>query len=591
MKTYPIHFLTLLTLFLITASIEVMAADRPAKPNVVLILTDDLGWQDVGCYDVDEPCPYDTPHIDQLAKEGVQFLQGYSPAPTCAPTRVAILSGKHPARSQKTHVVGGAPPTPYSKRSPVISPWYSGRLKTSETTLAEALQGNGYATGCVGKWHCAISHHAFPQPKDQGFTFSRMNLGTSKRMKNRLADFATDAADDPFRLDENGFPFDQNTEDALDFMKAHQHEPFFLYYSTWLVHTPIHSRSEALLRKYCKKMNVPFPTNPDSWEIEGQKNPYYGAMVESLDYYIGQVLAYLDETDDPRWPGHKLIDNTYIIFTSDNGGMERVPGEQITDNYPLDKGKINAKEGGIRVPFIVKGPGIPAGSPSHAMVNGLDFYPTILTWTQTPKPNGQHLDGADLTAYLTSDLKNQKMITGPNGRPRNTMVWHFPHSGMQSTIRQGNYKLIRNWHHYLKGKGPAFELYQLYAERNQKRVDIEEAKNLAATLPEKAKAMNELLERRLTEMQASPPSLNPNFRPAHPGQKSVCEVLDQGQKGNKVWLTFREKGAAVTRAHLIYTDNGGEKYEEWYRTTATVSGGTRVEAVLNPKIRRTTYGT
>ena len=97
-------------------------AERP-KPNVILMLTDDLGWQDVACYDVDEPTPFETPNLDQMAKEGVMFWQGYSPAPTCAPTRVAILSGKHPARSQKTHVVGGAPPTPYSQRMPIISPW------------------------------------------------------------------------------------------------------------------------------------------------------------------------------------------------------------------------------------------------------------------------------------------------------------------------------------------------------------------------------------------------------------------------------------------------------------------------------------
>lgn len=566
---------------LLLASFSLQAADRPVKPNVVLILTDDLGWQDVGCYDIDEANPFETPNIDRLAKEGLQFWQGYSPAPTCAPTRVAILTGKHPARSQKTHVVGGAPPTPYSKRSPLISPWYSGRLEMSETTLAEALKAGGYKTGCVGKWHCAISHPAFPRPEDQGFGYSRMNVGTTRRMENRLKGFATDAKDDPYRLDEDGFPFDENTEDALNFLRENQGDPFFLYYATWLVHTPIHSRSEALLRKYCEKMNVPFPENPDGWPIEGQKNPYYGAMVESLDHYVGQVVGYLEKTEDPRWPGHKLVENTFVIFTSDNGGMERMPGEEITDNYPLDKGKINAKEGGVRVPLIIKGPGLPTGKESSAMVNGIDFYPTILTWTNTPRPDGQHLDGVDLSPYLAGGATDAKLLTDQNGKARDTMVWHFPHSSMQSTIRQGNYKLIRNWQPYLLGKEPALELFKLYEDGgSQQRVDIEEAKNLSGAMPEKAREMNEELERRLDEMKASPPYLNPNFQPPLPHQKSVCKPIDHGREGKKVWLTFRENGAAVTKAQLIYTNNGGENYEEWFRAPAELVGEGRAEAEL-----------
>ena len=103
---------------------------RPDRPNVVIILADDLGWQDVGCYDIDEPTPMETPNIDGLARRGVLFRQGYSPAPTCAPTRIAIMTGKHPAVTQKTHVVGGNPPTPYNKTAhPLMDPWYSGRMK------------------------------------------------------------------------------------------------------------------------------------------------------------------------------------------------------------------------------------------------------------------------------------------------------------------------------------------------------------------------------------------------------------------------------------------------------------------------------
>ena len=116
-------------------------------------------------------------------------------------------------------------------------------------------------------------------------------------------------------------------------------------------------------------------------KVEGQNNPFYCAMVELLDAYVGRLVKYLDDTDDPRWPGHKLIENTYVIFTSDNGGMEGSPNEIATDNYPLDKGKISLMEGGTRVPLIITGPGIREATQTDVMVNGLDFYPTILSLT------------------------------------------------------------------------------------------------------------------------------------------------------------------------------------------------------------------
>ncbi|MEO0413683.1 MAG: sulfatase, partial [Verrucomicrobiota bacterium] len=563
----------ILLIFVLTFTAFLSANERPAKPNVVLILVDDLGWQDVGCYDLDKPCPFDTPHLDRLAKKGIQFWQGYSPAPTCAPTRCAILSGKHPARLQKTHVVGGNPPTPHSKNSPLIEPWYSGRMKTAEVTIAEALQSNGYTTGCVGKWHCAINHHAFPQPKDQGFTVSHMNLGATRSMSpDRLSNFATTDEDDPYRLDENGIPFHQNSEDAINFVKDHKSDPFFLYYATWLVHTPIHSRSKALLEKYCEKMGVPYPTDPKGWNEPGQNNPYYGAMVEMLDDYVGQLVTYLEETEDPRWAGHKLIENTYIIFTSDNGGMEGKPGEIITDNYPLDKGKINAKEGGVRVPLMITGPGIEAGQQSDAMINGLDFYPTILAWTGTEKPAEQQLDGLDISEFVKSDNLTNSALG------RDTMFWHFPNSAaMQSTIRVGNYKLIRNWRGHLHPNQNGLELYQLYDEKGD-RVDIEEANNLAIKQPELAEDLDSQLQELLDSMDASPAYWNPRHVSKIPGKEGIPTVTAESRDGNKVTVTFESNGNQVTEAHLLYTDNGGHKYEEWYRLPAKLNANGTVEA-------------
>ena len=140
------------------------------QPNVVLILVDDLGWQDVGSYDLDEPTPMETPISIPWQRRGI-FRQGYSPAPTCAPTRCSIMSGRHPAVLQKTHVVGGNPPTPYNMQAhPIMDPWYSGRLELKEVTIPEALKENGYVSGHVGKWHMAIDHQAFLSPRIRGLT-------------------------------------------------------------------------------------------------------------------------------------------------------------------------------------------------------------------------------------------------------------------------------------------------------------------------------------------------------------------------------------------------------------------------------------
>ncbi len=549
--------------------------DRPDKPNIVLLLADDLGWQDVGCYDIDLESPMETPHIDALAKKGVLFRQGYSPAPTCAPTRCAIMSGRHPAVAQKTHVVGGNPPTPYNKTAhPVMDPWYSGRMKLSEVTIAEALQGNGYATGHTGKWHMAIDHNAFPQPEDQGFTFTRHDLGESRAMRpHRLTGFATNKTDDPYKLDENGYPRDQTTIDAIEFIAKNKENPFFLYYAAWLVHTPIHSRSKDLLKKYCDKLGVDFPVDPVGWSLNGQQNPYYCAMVEMFDAYIGQIINYLEETEDPRWPGHKLIENTYIILTSDNGGMEKVPGEIITDNYPLDKGKINAKEGGVRVPFIITGPKIKVNQGSNVMVNGLDFYPTILGWTGTQRPREQNLDGSDLSKFLEINPQSASLVKDSMGEIRNSMIWHFPHGvAQQSTLRVNGWKLVYN---YMPTK-PKLELYQLYKNypNPSSRVDIEEAENLVAKMPDKAEQMRKELFRRLDEMNASYPYKNPHYKGQLLHKDKVCVGVANGmdREGNSVWAQFKGRGSKVVKGQLLYTLNGGEKSEEWYVKKALIKG-------------------
>lgn len=543
--------------------------ERPKKPNVLLILTDDLGWQDVKCYDIDEPSPYETPNIDRLAKEGVLFWQAYSPATTCSPSRGAILSGKHPVRLERTSVRGGHPPLPFNNGSTLISPWMRGALDASEVTIAESLKSNGYKTGHTGKWHVGIARTDEPLPEEQGFDFSKHGFGAHKRMNDRTKGFATTDSSDPFTLDEDGFPFDDITQDGIDFMDQNKEDPFFLYYCSRLVHTPIQTRSEALLRKYYEKLGLEYPKKNDRWNEEGQKNAYYAAMVEMIDHYIGKLIKYLEETEDPRWPGHMLIENTYVIFTSDNGGMEQHTGEIITDNYPLDKGKINAKEGGVRVPLIITGPNIPPNMESNVMVNGVDFYPTILSWTGTKKMENQILDGADLSTLLEKDPTDSKLVIDPEtGAPRNTMMWHFPNSAMQSTLRIGDYKLVRE---YIAAEEKThLELYQLY-ENGSKRVDIEESENLAAKMPEKANEMDRLLEERLEKLNARYPFLNPSSKAPLPNKAKIPTVVKHGLDGEEAWLKYKDNGAKVVKAELIYTTNGGVPGEIWFPVTMNLT--------------------
>ena len=582
MKIAPLLTLALLLPFTASLTTSLTAAERPAKANIILILTDDLGWQDVGCYDIDEPTPMETPNIDALATKGVQFWHGYSPAPTCAPTRCAIMSGDHPARAQKTHVVGGHPPLVYHPGHNMMPPWYTGRMPEDTVTLPKLLQKNGYVTGHCGKWHMAIDHHSFPQPKDQGFDWTRSNLGTTRKMMpDRVSGFATEKKDDPYRLDEDGITTHQNSLDALQFVEEQKDKPFFLYYATWLVHTPIHTRSKALLDKYCKKLGVqPDPDKPEAWTGQGQTNPFYCAMVEELDTYMGHLFTYLEKTEDPRWPGHKLIENTYIIFTSDNGGMEKTPGEIITDNYPLDRGKISLMEGGTRVPLIITGPGIKAGVQSDVMINGLDFYPTILTLTDTEKPEDKSLDGLDVSELLLNDPADSGLVKEADGKARDTMVWHFPNSvALESTIRVDGFKLVRNYNHINDARTEPFELYELYS-KDGKRVDIEEAKNLAASMPEKVKELDDKLTEILTEMEASYPYYNPNHPKGLPNQDKVCKVLSHQQNGDSVTFNYRGNGAKVVRANLLYTMNSGDKSEEWFRIPAELTS----EGVVTAKL-------
>ena len=568
MKRPRVLYVLLVWLFVTPACILHATVQRPAKPNVVLILTDDLGWQDVKCYDIDEPSPMETPNLDALAKKGVLFWQGYSPSPVCAPSRAAILSGLHPARAEMTSVAGGFPPHAESTDAAIISPFFTARMPTERYTIAEALKAAGYATAHSGKWHISKHHYDYPTPYYHGFDQSTHHRGVQSRMTpDRLSGFATDAPGDPYRLDENGMPFDVPQNAALSFIKDSKDKPFFLYYATWLVHTPIVMRSEALLRKYETKLGVQLTAkHAEIWDMPGQTNPFYCAMVEQLDYYMGQIFSYLEETDDPRWPGHKLIENTYIIFSSDNGGMEGQGSDVFTDNFPLDRGKISLREGGTRVPLIITGPGIPADVQTQVMVNGLDFYPTILSLVGAPKPKGKIFDGCDLKPLLTQDPCDPTLVQTSDGKVRDTMFWHFPQMEKSSSIRSGDYKLLRRY----EDIPASLELTRLYNSDSGRTVrgDIEESLNLAATLPEKVAELDQRLDGLLNQHGGRRPYLNPKSSASLRGKHKVPVVLECQQHDSKVCVTYQHNGTDVAYADLIYSQNDGR---EWLRASGELN--------------------
>ena len=547
------------------------------KPNIVFIYADDLGWQDTQLNDVGDVVPWETPNMLALAQSGANFSQAYASAPSCAPSRAGTMSGRMPLKTKMTHVAGGQ--IPEGKASNKIIPsYYPGRLQLDEVTIAEALNPLGYVSGHVGKWHMAANHNIYPEAVDQGFDYQDTDRGITRSMGDRSVDFATDAVDDPYRLDADGRPYDAVTELALDFMADNKEEPFFLYMAHWLVHSPIQTRDLALLQYYCDKLGIPLPTTDANITTPGQTNPYYGAMIASLDWSLGRVVDYLKETDDPRNPGKKLFETTYIIFSSDNGGAENHGSEIITDNFPLDRGKTSPKEGGLRTPLVIAGPGIVAGETYDKMVSHLDFYPTIMDVTGADDHAGNtnviaNLDGVSLYPFLSG---SETEIKNSDNTERTDLFWHFPHGTddrSASAIRSGNYKLYK-----IYVDGGYYQAYKLYNDDGSDN-DIEEMFDVIDTMPVALK--NEMilkLNTLLTDNNARLPLFNPDYN-GDPLENQdivpsvVSTVFDQDTGVATATLSTNAGDAVIETAYLLYRiEEEDSSEEEWFEISATING-------------------
>jgi arylsulfatase A-like enzyme len=437
------------------------------SPNIVFVLADDLGISDLSCQG---STFYETPNLDKLAREGMRFTNAYAACPVCSPTRAAALTGKWPQRTGVTDYInesvgklGGMKPG-----FPLLCPPAADRLSLSETTIARKLQGAGYATGFVGKWHLG---GAGTLPENHGFDLS---VGGDERGGN--------AHVGPTKLPgldvtPGEWVMDRLTDRAIEFVTEQKDRPFFLWFAPYDPHTPLVGKPE-LVKKYeakAARLKTEFRDEPPRKDRRTQTHAVYAAMLEDMDSNLGRLFA-------------KLPENTVVIFTSDNGGLSTSEGSP-TSNAPYRAGKGWLYEGGIREPLIVKWPGVVRpGTVNDALTTTLDFFPTFL---EAARLRPEERDGASLVPTLK----------GKKRRPR-PLFWHYPHygnqgGGMAAAIRDGDWKLIE-W--FVIDR---IELYNL-------KTDPGEQRNLAAQEPGRVKALQAKLHAWQKETDATFPVKNPN---------------------------------------------------------------------------------
>ena len=378
---------------------------QAAKPNVIFILVDDMGWKDLGCYG---STYYETPSIDNLAKEGTLFTGAYAAHPVCGPSRAGIMAGKMPINTGNVAVLGN--------------------LHTKEKTMAEAFKENGYTTYFTGKWHLGMTDGKDPGSQGFDYVVGVNNAGQPGSYFYPYKDIGQDWIGGKRRIiperdvlgleggKEGEFLTDRLTDEAIDFIEKHKTEPFFLYFSHYAVHTPLQGKEEYI-RHYEPKGNeldtrdVLVEVDDRAFSRIRQSNPVYAANIQSLDESVGKIMEKLEALG--------LEENTIIVFTSDNGGLSTTKGgnPQIpTCNLPLRFGKGWMYEGGVRVPAIVKYPGkVKSGEITDQVICGYDFYPTLLALADLPLQPAQHTDGIN---FFDPKMKSVS-------KSRN-MYWYYP---------------------------------------------------------------------------------------------------------------------------------------------------------------------
>ena len=456
-----------LSFLLLSSGCASQAETQTSRPNVLFILADDFGWSDVSYNGTQF---YETPNIDQLAREGTIFTNGYASCQVCSPSRASIMTGKSPARHGITDWIGAKAGEDWRSKgrfSKLLPPEYNRFLPHADTSLAEAFLQAGYTTIFAGKWHLG-GREENSLPEDHGFQLNRGGWrngspkgGYYSPWKNPSLDNRRDGENLTMRLaDETSELISINHPDNTG-------KPFFAFLSFYAVHGPIQTTQEKWKKYREKAVMIGFDST--AYEMgrfkpirQTQDNPIYAGLVESMDDAIGQVVKTLDSLE--------LLENTIIVFTSDNGGV--AAGDQYsTSNKPLRGGKGYQFEGGLREPFIISIPGLDQPSEINTPVIATDFYPTLLDFAGIAQKPNQHLDGVSLAPLLTGEKMDDR-----------SLIWHYPHYGNQggepsSIIRKGDWKLI----HYYEDERK--ELYNL-AE------DLSEQKDMIGQEPTRANQLS-----------------------------------------------------------------------------------------------------
>lgn len=454
-----------LSLTVVCLTVSCAAAAEPAKPNIVFILADDLGWSDLGCQGSKY---YESPHIDRLAAQGMRFTDGYTCGPNCQPTRAALMSGQYGPRTG-VYTVGGIDRFNWQSR-PLRPVDNVQQLPLDRVTLGQAMKSAGYKTALFGKWH--LGQQGQYHPGQRGFDEAIVSMG-------KHFDFVTlPKVDYP----KGTYLADFLTDRAVDFIRREKDGPFFLWLHHFGVHSPYEAKKE-LIAKFEKKEGV-----------GGHNNPTYAAMIASVDESVGRVVATLDEL--------KLSEKTLVVFTSDNGGVGGYLREGLkkagdtTDNAPLRGGKGMLYEGGIRVPYAFRWTGrIKPGTVCAEPINSVDLYPTLLEIAGAQRPDKQPLDGVSYLKLLTGDGKGKL--------DRDALYWHFPgylgagqntwRTTPAGVIRSGDWKLQEFF------EDGRLELYNLAD-------DLSEKKDLAKTHPDKTRELHDRLKAWRTSIKAPMPT-------------------------------------------------------------------------------------
>ncbi len=470
MRHVPRTIAITLVLVAITSHPTVKGADStPKKPNVVFFLADDLGWTGLRCFGSDF---YETPHLDRFAQSGMRFTNAYSACTVCSPTRASIMTGMYPARLRLTDFIAGQN-RPWAKLQ--IPDWTKG-LDHSYVTIAEALRAAGYTTGQFGKWHL---HYAGRDAAAYGPTSHGFDVAVDKPRGAR--GYVLPAGFNSRGESKSDFLTDYLTDKAVEFIDNSKDTPFFLYFAYHVPHTPIQGRKD-LVTAFSNKVRADATHN----------NATYAAMVASLDQSVGRVLERLDR--------HGIADNTLVVFTSDNGGLTERYGRHdgFTQNLPLRRGKGSAYEGGVRVPTIVRWPGVTqAASVCDEPIMTIDYYPTLLEVTSSPGDDAHNasVDGRSITPLLRD----------PSSTLDRDLFWHYPHyhaggDSPYSAIRSGQWRLVE-FH-----EGDRVELYNL-AE------DIGEQRDMSAAKPDLVRQLRAKLHAWRERVGGQMPTPNPQHDP------------------------------------------------------------------------------